>query len=632
LDSIVLAPVYTGKGLYGVMALAGIDGKTFDEMADLLRLIVNTIGNALGYAELNRETRKQINQLSIINELSRAITSIHDPREILDALAERIAVLMSVKRCLIRIVEDDMLRIVSVHGPLDSKSLLEAIPVGKGIAGWVAKEGKPMIVDDARELSSEMNFPPLTSSTALSVPLLKEGRVIGTLGLYDKLDENGKTMPFTPNDMVIAEGIATITAIALESAMIQEEHDREAEERLRSQKRLNLLFESAQSGIVSLDREFTVKSANKYVERWTNLPVNEIVGKNALDVFHSREGICPHCAAKTTLEDGEVNSITQSVGLNYAELSAYPVFDDGGETTEAIIFIQDITDRVMYQEEIMGLYREVVQNKEYIESFISNSADAIITTDTDGNVISWNPAAESIYGFNKDEVLGKPIPHIPEDLVANELESWEKIRKGDVVTLETYRKRKDGRLIETSLTMSPIKDVSGEIIGMSSISRDITERRRVEKELIRRNQELSRLFFISSATRGTLDLDVLIRMILSAVTMGDGLGFNRAILFLYEPEEELLKAYLGVGPSTQEEANKIWEELSHRDATLHETLREIENGGHLTESFLDKVGKDISIPTRGDNVLVRVFKERRPLYVDLGNKDIPPDDKTYNRR
>ena len=109
-------------------------------------------------------------------------------------------------------------------------------------------------------------------------------------------------------------------------------------------------------------------------------------------------------------------------------------------------------------------------------------------------------------------------------------------------------------MIEVSMTLSPIKDTSGDVIGISSISRDISERKRVENELIRRNQELSRLFFISSAMRGTLESQKLLRMILTAVTMSDGLGFNRAILFIVDKKRNILKGEMGVGPATHDEA------------------------------------------------------------------------------
>jgi len=75
--------------------------------------------------------------------------------------------------------------------------------------------------------------------------------------------------------------------------------------------------------------------------------------------------------------------------------------------------------------------------------------------------------------------------------------------------------------------------------------------------LIRKNQELSRLFFINSVVRSTLDLDKLLKMVLTVVTMGDGLGFNRAILFLVDESNKVLKGEMGVGPASPEEAKNI---------------------------------------------------------------------------
>ncbi len=622
----LLVPMTAEHGfVMGFIALFGGSPDLDEDNNDTFMLLSTIVGTALRNADLQGETRNILKTLTLINDLSRAITSVYDPRELVESLASRIAMLTSSKRCVVRVIDGEVLKVISFHGPLDHISMKENIPLGKGIAGWVAKEGRPLLVENSGDLSSDMNYPPLSSRTAISVPLEKEGKIIGVLGVYDKFDEQGNEVAFTTEDLFAVEGLASISAVALERSFIQEKHERVMLEKELSENRLDLLFESVQGGIVTLDRDFIIRSANNYIERWSNIPLEQIVGKSALDIFHSKDGICPHCAAKGTFEEGGVNSITQSFGLNYAELSSYPSIGESGEVSEAVVFIQDITDRVLYQEEIMGLYREVVQNKEYIESLISNSADAIITTDLDGNVISWNPSAEKIYGYTKDDLEGKPVPFIPPNLVDIELENSEKIRKGDVVNTETFRVRKDGSLIEASLTMSPIKDASGEIIGMSSISRDITARKRVEKELIRRNQELSRLFLISSAARGTMDLDVLIRMILSAVTMGDGLGFNRAILFLPEKEHGVLRAYLGVGPATSEEAYKIWADLSHQKMTLQETLRSIETGEEWTESFLDKIEGPIDIPLDGDTVLARVAREKKPYVVEVGKDNLLAD-------
>ncbi|HEB01675.1 MAG TPA: PAS domain S-box protein, partial [Nitrospirae bacterium] len=470
-SDVLLVPITAEQGVsVGLIAMFGGSPDLDADYNDTFMLLSTIVGTAIRSADLHGETTTSLRQLALINDLGRAITSVYDPKELIESLATRIAGLTNAKRCLIRIIEGGELKAVSSFGPLDKMALQNDIPLGKGMAGWVAKEGKPLLVVDTKSLPVEMNYPPTTSQTAISVPLVKEGKTIGVLGIYDKYDEQEQIVPFAKDDLLLAEGLASITAVALERSFIQEKHEKVMLAKERSEKKFDLLFESVQGGIVTLDRDFNITTANKFIERWCDKPLNEIVGKSALDVFHSKEGICPHCAATGTFEDGGINSITQSFGLNYAELSSYPSFDENGAVTEAVVFIQDITDRVLYQEEIMGLYREVVQNKEYIESLISNSADAIITTDLEGNVKSWNPSAEVIYGYTKEEVDGKPIPYVPDDLKGVEHYNWEKIRGGDVVNIEIFRVRRDGTLIDTSLTMSPIKDATGDVIGMSSIS------------------------------------------------------------------------------------------------------------------------------------------------------------------
>jgi len=386
---------------------------------------------------------------------------------------------------------------------------------------------------------------------------------------------------------------------------------------LEAEKRLNLLFESVNIGIVTLDRKYRILSYNNHVREFFHLVNKNVIGKSAYEVFHEKGGICPHCVAKLTFETGESNKIIQSKEKRYAELSSYPIKDEKGNIIEAVILIQDITDRVLYQEEILSLYKEVTQTKDYLESLIDNSADAIVTTDLKGIVSSWNKGAERIYGFTQKEVIGKFLPFIPEFLIKTEMQYIHRIKRGETLKdIETLRRRKDGSIIEVSLTLSPIKDASGEVIGISGISRDISEKKRVEKELIRRNQELSRLFLISSAMRGTLDLERLLRMVLTAVTMSDGLGFNRAILFLIDDERNVLKGEMGVGPSSAEEARKIWERFSLQKKTLSEILIEIEECPLKKDSFLDKLSTGIEIDlSQGDTALIKAVKEKKGFIV-----------------
>jgi len=376
-----------------------------------------------------------------------------------------------------------------------------------------------------------------------------------------------------------------------------------------------VIFENIRDGIVMLDKDFRIRAANSSMGKWIGEPASEIIDKDCREIFHDRSSVCPHCAALHTFETGEPNVITQKGGSDdspsFAELSAYPVKDETGQVIECVVFVQDITDRMLCHDEVLRLYSEVTQTKEYLEGIIENSADAIVTSDLNGIITSWNKGAERIYGFAKEEVLGKFLPFIPEFLIDPEWENNQKMRNGEVLRrIETFRKRKDGKIITVSLTLSPIKNGSGDVIGISGITRDISEKKDVEKELVRRNQELSRLFFISSAMRGTLELERILRMVLTAVTMGDGLGFNRAILFLIDENKNVLKGAMGVGPSSHEEAFHIWGKLSMERKTLPDIMQDIEIGALKKDSFFDRMSVGIDIPLTEETILTKAVKEK----------------------
>lgn len=381
-----------------------------------------------------------------------------------------------------------------------------------------------------------------------------------------------------------------------------------------------LIFTHIRDGVVILDRAFRILEANEALTRWTGQPVIQTVNRDAREIFHALGQICPHCVAQEVFETGEMAAATQKSlrdeAPQYAELSAIPVKNERGEITHCVVFIQDVTDRMLCHDEVLRLYSEVTQTKDYLESIIENSADAIVTSDLNGIITSWNKGAERIYGFTKEEAIGKFLPFVPEFMIDPEWENNRKIRNGEVLRrVETFRKKKDGTIISVSVTLSPIKNAVGEIIGISGISRDISEKKNVEKELVRRNQELSRLFFISSAMRGTLDLDRLLRMVLTAVTMGDGLGFNRAILFLVDDKRNVLRGAMGVGPASYEEAFHIWERLSLEKKTLPDIMQEIDIGLMKKDSFFDQLSQSIEIPLSQETVLIRAIRERKQLNI-----------------
>jgi PAS domain S-box-containing protein len=117
-------------------------------------------------------------------------------------------------------------------------------------------------------------------------------------------------------------------------------------------------------------------------------------------------------------------------------------------------------------------------------AIIESSDDAIIGKSLDGKVVSWNTGAAKLYGYTEAEAVGQPISLLMTPESGKELASLlERVGRGDrVMHFETTRRRKDGALVEVSLSISPIRNNAGQVVGASTIARDITERKRSEKE------------------------------------------------------------------------------------------------------------------------------------------------------
>jgi len=162
--------------------------------------------------------------------------------------------------------------------------------------------------------------------------------------------------------------------------------------------------------------------------------------------------------------------------------SADPILDRDGQIAGAVNCFRDITARF---EADVKLLAERTRHEEHalrLAAIVESSQDAIISKDTDGFVTSWNGSAERLFGYTAAEAIGQPISIlIPPDRVDEAAAILDRIRRGEQVPhFETVRRRKDGSLRDISLTVSPLRNAAGKVIGASKIARDITERKRAE--------------------------------------------------------------------------------------------------------------------------------------------------------
>jgi PAS domain S-box-containing protein len=160
-----------------------------------------------------------------------------------------------------------------------------------------------------------------------------------------------------------------------------------------------------------------------------------------------------------------------------------PLFDAAGQLSGAINMLVDITER-------KAMEHRLYESDRRLAAIVEASTDAIASKDLNGIVRSWNHGAERLFGYAAEEMIGKPVTRlIPADRQREEDAILERIRRGErVEPYETLRARKDGTLVDVELSVSPIRDIEGRIVGASKIARDISERKQAQtrQELLSR--------------------------------------------------------------------------------------------------------------------------------------------------
>jgi PAS domain S-box-containing protein len=207
-----------------------------------------------------------------------------------------------------------------------------------------------------------------------------------------------------------------------------------------------------------------------------------------------------------------------------------PLRDDEGRLVGAVNMLFDITERKRHEEAA-----------QHYAAIVESSDDAILSKDVNGIITGWNGGAQRLFGYATEEVLGKPVTTlIPTDLHDEEPMILDRIRRGERIDhYETVRQRKDGSLVNISLTVSPIRNVAGKVVGASKIARDITERKSAQErqDLLLREMDhrIKNLFalavsIVDLSGRSALDVPDLVKSArerLSALARAHALTLSR---------------------------------------------------------------------------------------------------------
>jgi PAS domain S-box-containing protein len=238
--------------------------------------------------------------------------------------------------------------------------------------------------------------------------------------------------------------------------------------------RLAAIVESSDDAIISKDLNGIVTSWNASAVRIFGYTPEEMIGQSIRRIIPADRQI-EEDTLVARIRSGEKVDHFETVRqhrdgtLVPISLTVWPIRDVNGEIVGASKIARDIRDR------------------KRLAAIVESSDDAIVSKTLDGIVTSWNPASERLFGFTAEEMIGQSIRRIiPADRQSEEDHVISRLRRGEKVEhFETIRQRKDGTLVPISLTVSPIRDDRGYVVGASKIARDIRDRREAEAERTR---------------------------------------------------------------------------------------------------------------------------------------------------
>ena len=247
---------------------------------------------------------------------------------------------------------------------------------------------------------------------------------------------------------------------------------------------LQTVIDALPEDMLVVDRDYQVVLTNRGSADLVGVDVAEGDHPKCHQLLYNRDAPCTEaghsCVVKRVIATKKpVTTSHDYIGPSGrrtpVEVVAAPIFDESGEVVQVIEVFRDLTERRRAEEKLARL-----------SAIVQSSDDAIFSESLDGTITSWNQGAALLFGYNETKAIGRPTSMLVPSRFSDEYQAaLEKARRGHrTEQLDTQRLCSDGKLIDVSVNLSPIKDAAGIVIGVSTIARDITDRKQAEEELL----------------------------------------------------------------------------------------------------------------------------------------------------
>jgi len=546
--SILCVPMWRQDRINGVIQL--LDSRPgrfgYEDLA-MVEALASAAAVAIENASLYEETERLLGmtqealfEMETLYRVTSMFQSIDDLAQLLDALAEITVDVLAADRVVALLCDMEARRVTHAAkaGPgAEHVVEIEFDELLEGLSGWVLRERRPTISPkgklDPRESPAVRQRRAETGCGAIMVvPLPTSSTLWGTITVINRPDQPD----FTARELDLMEIIANHAANVIQSAHLLISL-RRSEERFRS------LVESMDDIIFTLDREQRHTGVyGRWMEKY-GLDPEIFLGKTSREVMGEAAEV--HEAANRCALAGEHViyewSMQHGQTLVHIQTSLSPMYNAAGEVVGVVGVGRDITQ-----------LKQMEEMQARMAAIVASSEDAIIGTTLNGIVTSWNAGAARIYGYSANEAMGQSIAQLIAPHRSDEVDQIiAKIRRGEHIDhFETTRIRKNGDKIDVSLTISPIRDQDGELIGASAIGRNVSAQKRAERKLRESQKLLSKVFdSILDAVFIINPDDEIVDCNLAASEMfdynrGEMVGQSRAILHVDEASFATFRTHL----------------------------------------------------------------------------------------